>query len=54
MVHTNWHPKPDLDKKRAKRLWYHTAPHDINDGEVDGDVSFSDEVLEPFVDDDTE
>lgn len=52
MPHTDWHPKPKLDTKRKKAIWYHTAPHHINDGEVDGEVSFSDEVLEPFRDDD--
>lgn len=51
MVHTDWRPDPELDKIRKKELWYHTAPHDINDGEIDGEVSFSAEVLEPFVDD---
>lgn len=51
MTHTDWHPKPELDKKRKKRVWYHTAPHNINDGEIDGEVSFDDEILEPFRDD---
>ncbi|WP_222918727.1 hypothetical protein [Natrinema sp. SYSU A 869] len=51
MTHTSWRPDPELDKKRDKEVWTHTAPHDINDGEIDGDISFSDEVLEPFIDD---
>ncbi|QLK26317.1 hypothetical protein HYG81_01445 [Natrinema zhouii] len=51
MTHTDWRPDPELDKKRDREVWTHTAPHHINDGEIDGDISFSDEVLEPFVDD---
>ncbi|MFC4541579.1 hypothetical protein ACFO5R_06530 [Halosolutus amylolyticus] len=54
MTHTNWRPNPGLDKKRAKEVWYHTAPHDVNDGEVDGEVSFDDEILEPFRDDESD
>lgn len=49
MTHTNWRPEPGLDKRSEKEIWYHTAPHDVNDGEVDGEVSFDDEILEPFL-----
>lgn len=51
MTHTNWRPDPGLSSKRGRDVWDHTAPHDVNDGEVDGEVEFSDEVLAPFVDD---
>ena len=52
MTHVDWRPEPGLECKCGKEVWDHEAPHRINDGEVDGDVSFSDEVLADFVDDD--
>ena len=51
MTHTNWETKAGTDKKRDKKVWTHTAPHYVNDGEVDGEVSFSDELLARFDDD---
>lgn len=51
MTHTDWKTTAGLDKKRGKEVWTHTAPHYVNDGERDGEVSFSDDVLEQFVDD---
>ena len=51
MTHTNWEPTPGTEKKRGKKVWTHTAPHAVNDGEVDGDVSFSDELLAQFDED---
>ncbi|RKD95574.1 hypothetical protein [Halopiger aswanensis] len=51
MTHTNWETNAGPDGKRGKKVWTHTAPHYVNDAECDGDVSFSDEVLEGFVDD---
>ncbi|WP_436344274.1 hypothetical protein [Natronorubrum sp. FCH18a] len=54
MTHTNWRPNPTLDTKRGKEVWDHRAPHDINDGEIDGEIEFSDEVLEGFRDDEDE
>ena len=51
MTHTNWETKAGTDKKRGKKVWTHTAPHAVNDGEVDGDVSFPDELLAKFDDD---
>lgn len=54
MPHTDWRPETGLDEKRGKEVWTHTAPHYVNDGERDGEVSFSEEVLAPFVDDEDE
>ena len=51
MKHVDWRPEPKPDCKCHREVWDHEAPHRINDGEVDGDVSFSDEVLEGFRDD---
>ncbi|WP_129112832.1 hypothetical protein [Halegenticoccus tardaugens] len=31
---------------RSFEVWTHSSPHIINDGEVDGDVSFDDELKE--------
>lgn len=52
MTHVDWRPEPKLDRKRDREVWDHEAPHRINTGEVDGDVEFSDEVLEGFRDED--
>lgn len=49
MHRSDWRPDPGLDCKCGREVWDHRAPHEINDGEVDGDVSFDDEVLEGFV-----
>lgn len=54
MPHTNWRPDPDLERKNGREVWTHEAPHRINDAERDGDISFSDEVLEGFRDDEDE
>ncbi|SEW14838.1 hypothetical protein [Natrinema salifodinae] len=43
---TDWRPKPALDKKDGKEAWTHTGAHEINDDEVDGDVSFPEELKE--------
>ncbi|SFB73564.1 hypothetical protein SAMN05444422_101588 [Halobiforma haloterrestris] len=51
MGHTNWETTAGVDEKRSKKVWTHTAPHYVNDGECDGEVSFSEEVLAGFVDD---
>lgn len=51
MTHTDWETDAGSAEKRGKKVWTHTAPHYVNDGERDGEVSFSDEVLEGFVDD---
>lgn len=48
---THWRPKPGLDEKHGHEAWTHTGPHEINDGEVDGDIEFDDEVLGIHADD---
>ena len=52
MTHTDWRPEPTLECKCGKEVWDHEAPHRINDGEVDGEIEFSDAVLEGFRDED--
>lgn len=51
MHRTDWRPDPDLDSKHGREVWTHIGPHEINDGEVDGDIEFDDEVLEGYRDD---
>ncbi|QSW99292.1 hypothetical protein [Haloterrigena alkaliphila] len=52
MTHTDWRPKPTLARKRGREVWDHEGPHRINDGEIDGEIEFSDAVLEGFRDED--
>ena len=52
MKHSDWRPEPGLDCCNGREVWDHEAPHRINDGEVDGEIDFDDEVLEGFRDDD--
>lgn len=37
---TEWKPKPGIETIDGYETWTHTGPHEINDGVVDGDVSF--------------
>lgn len=40
---TNWRPNPAIERTEdGYETWTHTAPHEINEGEVDGDVDLSD------------
>ncbi|WP_458210009.1 hypothetical protein [Haladaptatus sp. NG-SE-30] len=42
-----WRPDVGLETYAGFELWDHgIGPHEINDGEVDGDVSFDDDDLE--------
>ncbi len=41
-----------MEKKRGREVWDHRGPHEINDGEIDGEIEFDDEVLEGFRDED--
>ena len=41
---TDWEKAPD-DRKRGHKIWDHRGAHEINDGEVDGDIEFGPEVL---------
>ena len=52
MHDSDWRPSPGLDSKRKREVWDHRGPHEISDGEVDGEIEFDDEVLEGFGDDD--
>lgn len=36
---TDWKPKPGVETVDGYETWSHTGPHEINDGEVDADVS---------------
>lgn len=36
---TNWRPHPAIEEIDGHEIWSHTGPHEINDGEVDGEVS---------------
>lgn len=37
---TDWKPTPAIETIDGHETWSHTGPHEINDGEVDGEVSF--------------
>ncbi|MFC7009216.1 hypothetical protein [Halalkalicoccus salilacus] len=37
---TDWRPEPAIETIAGHETWSHTGPHVINDGEVDGEVSF--------------
>lgn len=37
---TKWKPKPSIETVDGRETWSHTGPHEINDGVVDGEVSF--------------
>lgn len=37
---TDWKPKPAVEEVDGHETWSHTGPHMINDGVVDGEVSF--------------
>lgn len=37
---TDWRPEPAIETIDGYETWSHTGPHEINDGEVDGEVSF--------------
>lgn len=39
-----WEPNPAIEMVNGYETWTHTAPHSINDAEVDGDVDLSDIV----------
>lgn len=54
MHDSDWRPSPGLDSKHGREVWDHRGPHQLNDAEVDGDIDFEDEVLEGFVDDDSD
>jgi hypothetical protein len=48
---TDWARDPE-DRKHGHRVWTHTGGHEINDAERDPEISFSDEVLGNYEDDD--
>ncbi|SFK82614.1 hypothetical protein SAMN04487950_1291 [Halogranum rubrum] len=38
---TGWRPKGGVEPYRGYDVWeYEIGPHEVNDGEVDGDISF--------------
>ncbi len=37
---SDWKPTPGIETIDGRETWSHTGPHEINDGVVDGDVSF--------------
>lgn len=37
-----WKSDPALETVNGFETWTHTAPHSINDDEIDGDVDLSD------------
>lgn len=39
---TGWRPTPAIEEIDGYETWTHTGPHEINEGEVDGDVDLSD------------
>lgn len=41
---TDWDPKDGENKETS--AWTHDGAHEVTTGEVDGDVSFSDELKE--------
>jgi hypothetical protein len=42
---TGWRPRGGVESYRGYDLWeYEIGPHEVNDGEVDGDISFDDET----------
>lgn len=45
MHESDWRPSSGNNKKHGHEVWDHRGPHMISDGEVDGEISFSDEVL---------
>lgn len=39
----NWRPKGAAETYRGREVWeYNVAPHEINEGEVDGDIRAAD------------
>jgi hypothetical protein len=39
----NWRPKGAAETYRGREVWeYNVAPHEINEGEVDGDIQAED------------
>mgnify|MGYP006273570781 FL=1 len=47
---SGWRPKGAMDAFGGYEVWeYNVGPHEINDGEVDGDIDFG-----PYVEDDGE
>ena len=42
--HTDWRPDVGLEEVNGYETWTHTAPHQINEAEVDGDIDLSDVI----------
>jgi hypothetical protein len=41
----DWKPEAAVDTYKGYEIWeYEVGPHEINEGEVDGDVSFDEEL----------
>ncbi|GAB3412618.1 hypothetical protein GCM10027435_05540 [Haloparvum alkalitolerans] len=47
--HTDWRPRPAIEEIEGFETWTHTAPHEINEGDVEGDLDLSD-----LIDDDAD
>lgn len=48
---TEWRPKGATHEYNGFEVWDHgIAPHEVNTGEVDGDISFDEGDLEEQVD----
>lgn len=41
---TEWKPHAAIQEVDGYETWTHTAPHEINDDEVDGDIDLSDVI----------